>query len=263
MKNISIGHRLKFDNINPEDLETFILNYIKLYNRYEIKVTKELLSSGKVELLLNISEKIAKGKYSLHVFKDVLNNPDSYDMLQELIKVLSKFDTSNEIFLITHIPQKNILSYLSKIFDISKILPRNYILLLENIVCENKNEGYLKQINTLCCILKANNINNVAICLDIGHLLFGFNKENISEGKAISLLEEMPYILSKITEIHIHDYCEKDHMKLKEGTMNLESVSNFIKNNGLNVPIILEVNVNEFSVDGIAQIAIIKKLCKS
>lgn len=260
MKKSSIGYRLKFDCVNPEEIDKFVYSYQKLFDRFEIKVTKNLISSGTIQNILNVAEIMAVGRFSIHVFKDALKNLEEYSMMVHLIKILRKYEGSDEVYLVTHIPYGNLSNYLPKVLEISRQLPKNYILLLENIALDSNNEDYLKQINHMCYLLGVNNIRNVGICLDIGHLLFGCYRENISEGNILSKLQEMRYILAKVKEIHIHDYMEQDHLQLKSGLMNLNLVSDFIKRNELNVPIIIEVAVKNPREDGIEQINIVERL---
>lgn len=259
MENYPIGFRLKFDSINPEDIEDDITQYLKLFNRFEIKVTKDLISSGKIEKVLYLSEEKAKGKYSIHALKNVLNNNEAYNMMADLTKILSRYELLNEVYIVTHIPY-NSFQYLSKILEISYKLPKNYILLLENIVLNSNNEVYLKQIDNLCHILSENNINNVGVCLDLGHLLYGCSRENISEIYIMSVIQEMSHFLSKLKQIHIHDYLEHDHLPLNTGLIDLDLISKFIKYNDIHVPIIIESTVRNPNVDGIMQIKIIEEL---
>lgn len=259
MERYSIGFRLKFDSIKPEDIEDYITQYLKLFNRFEIKVTKELISSGKMELILYHSEKKAKGKYSIHTLKNVLSDDEDYNIMVNLIEILSKFEVLNEVYIVTHIPY-NSFQYLSNVLEISRILPKNYIVLLENIVLESSNETYLKQIDDLCHVLDEKNIMNIGICLDIGHLLYGCSIENISELNILSKIQEMPHFLSKLKQIHIHDYSERDHLQLSTGLMDFRLVSKFIRENDINVPIIIESTVKNPSSDGIIQIKIIEEL---
>ena len=259
MKEYSIGYRLKFDSISPEDIEDFITQYLRLFNRYEIKITEKLISSGNIELILNLSEKKAKGKYSIHALKNVLNDSQEYIIMVNLINMLRKIDILNEVYIVVHIPY-NSFQYLSKVLEISNLLPKNYIILLENVVLKNCNEEYLKQINNLCGTLDEKNIKNIGICLDIGHLLYGCSREDISESRILFKIQEMPNLLSRLKQIHIHDYMERDHLQLNTGLMNLKLVSKFIKKNDITVPIIIESTVRTPDSDGITQVKIMEEL---
>ena len=258
MNKNSIGYRLKFDEINSEDIKIFITEYQKNFDRYEIKVTQNLISSGKLELILDISLNIAKGKFSLHLPKDLLNNSESYDLAVKTIEIFKKFNISEKIHLVTHFPKENLLNYFSKIEAISKILPENCILLLENVVVEKDNENYLKKINEICHFLEVENIKNVGVCLDIGHLLFGFSKEKIPERLALRKLQTMTYIMDKIKQLHIHDYFNTDHIYIGYGMMDFVLVLDFVRKNFKQIPIIIETNVNEPLEDGIEQIIILE-----
>ena len=78
MKEYSIGFRMKFDNIEPENIAKSVTIFLARFDRYEIKVTSDIIYSGKIYQLLKISEKLASGRYSLHLPKDVLYNERSY-----------------------------------------------------------------------------------------------------------------------------------------------------------------------------------------
>lgn len=258
MSRYSIGYRMKFDNVETEEIKEVLMVYLKRFERYEIKITKGLLlSPSKIESLIKVSEKIASGKYSIHLLKDILTVKNDLESTKGFIPLLQKNKISNEVYLITHIPFVNPMKYLKVILNISKLLPSNYILLLENIEIYNGNFEYLRQINNLFCILDMKNIKNVGMCLDIGHLLFGFYEEKIMENDGLTYLEKMSYIISRIKEIHIHDYCKTDHLQLGEGLMDLGIVSNFIFKYNLDVPIIIETTVKEPKEDGIRQIEIL------
>lgn len=254
MEKYSIGFRMKFDDIKTEDLERVITNYLENFHRYEIKVSRNLVFSGKIDTLINVSERLAKGRYSLHLLKDVLSSPKSYAEMRRLLKLLQHHRSSNEIYLVTHIPCINATDYIKIVLSISRNLPPNYILLLENAEVCSGNYKYLQEINELFYILNKKKIRNVGVCLDIGHLLFGFYKEGITEEQGLYYLEKMTYLLSVTKEIHIHDYHEMDHLQLQQGLMNLRIVSNFIVKYDLAVPIIIEVTVKEPNKDGIRQI---------
>ena len=83
--------------------------------------------------------------------------------------------------------------------------------------------------------------------------------ENVSEQDGLFQILKIKYFLSKIKEIHIHDYNEKDHLQLQKGVMNLGMVSSFILNNNLEVPIILEVTIAKPEEDGEKQVSIMRK----
>ena len=102
MYKYSIGFRMKFDDIKSEDIEKVVTDYLEKFDRYEIKVTKNIISSGKISVLLNVSEKIAKSKFSLHLPKDVLSNKESYDETIKFIEILSHYRSTNKVYLIAH-----------------------------------------------------------------------------------------------------------------------------------------------------------------
>lgn len=261
MSRYSIGYRMKFDNIESEDIKNILTDYLKIFKRYEIKITDKLLqSTDKIELLLNVSEDIASGMYSLHLLKNILADNREFEETKILIQLLQKHTTQSKVYLITHIPFDNISKYIKKLLDISWRLPSNYVLLLENVEVCNKNYEYLERINSLFYILDKRKIQNIGMCFDMGHLLFGIYQERISQIEGFSYIEKMSYIISNIKEIHIHDYYQKDHLQLGQGLMNLGMLSNFIR--CLDVPIIIETTVNEPRKDGIRQVEKLEEFIK-
>ena len=262
MGKYSIGFRMKFDDVEPEDIRRIIIEYLQKFDRYEIKITKHLISSGKIKAVLDASEELANGRYSLHLLKNLLSDEQSYAETIQLINVLQDYKTSDMIYLVTHIPSGDLMEYLGKIIDISTKLPENYILLLENEEKNSDNQQYLRQINRLCYALQRKNILNVGICLDIGHLLFDLHNEGISSEIGLALVSKMQYMLSQVKEIHVHDYNEKSHLQLQKGMMDLGIVSKFIIANSLIVPIIIEATVVRPDEDGVRQVLIMKENLK-
>lgn len=263
MEEYSIGFRMKFDNVEPEDIVKVVTEFLNRFDRYEIKVTNNIISSGKIYVLLEISERLASGKYSLHLPKNVLSNAQAYAETKNLIKMLQHYRSTKIVHLITHIPFGSIHKYLKYIFSISMDLPENYVLLLENEKTDSNNYKYLRQIDELCALLCKQEITNVGICLDIGHLLFGAYKEGIIQGHCLEQLTKMSCTLSMIKQIHIHDYLGRDHLQLGEGIMSLENVSRFIVENGLMVPIIIEATVKQPEYDGVKQISIMAQVLRN
>lgn len=254
---------MKFDNIEPEDIVKVISDFLQKFDRYEIKITKNIISSGKISKLLKVSEELASSKYSLHLPKDILCNTQSFIETKKLINMFQHHKSASKVYLVTHIPYSEFYEYLKFILDISIELPENFILLLENESMEINNCQYLKQINELCAFLCYKQILNVGICLDIGHLLYGFHKEGLTQDYCIMQLEKMSYIISLIKQIHIHDYSNTDHLQLGSGMMNLELVSRFIIQNKLLVPIIIETTIKDPEKEGIHQISLLSTKLKT
>ena len=263
MEEYSIGFRMKFDNVEPEDIVKVVIEFLNRFDRYEIKVTDNIISSGKIHVLLESSERLASGKYSLHLSKDVLSNAQSYAETKNMIKMLQHYRSTKKVHLITHIPYGNFHEYLKYILSISMNLPKNYILLLENEKTDSNNYKYLMQIDELCASLCKQEITNVGICLDIGHLLFGAHKEGITQRRCLVQLKKMSCTLSMVKQIHIHDYLGTDHLQLGEGIMDLDNALKFIVENGLIVPIIIETTVNRPEHDGIKQILMMSHKLKN
>lgn len=259
MKEYSIGFRMKFDNIEPENIAKSVTIFLARFDRYEIKVTSDIIYSGKIYQLLKISEKLASGRYSLHLPKDVLYNERSYAETKKLIKMLQQYRSMRPVHLVTHIPYGEYLKYLNYILSISEELPKNYILLLENESVDRCNFKYLRQINELCALIHRKKIANVGICLDVGHLLFGACKEKITQKCCLDELKKMLWIISMVKQIHIHDYFCEDHLQLGQGIINLEEISEFIVENELRVPIIIETTVRKPECDGMKQVLLMRQ----
>ena len=257
MKEYSIGFRLNFDNIESEDILKMLSNYLSIFDRYEIKITNNIISSKKIHILLEVSEKLAYGKYSFHLPKDVLSNLQSFYETKKLIRILKCHNNAERIYLITHIPNSNFDEYLKYILNILNDLPKNYMLLLENERVNKNNFAYLNQINELCSLFHKQNFANIGICLDIGHLLSGSHMEEIEQNYCLYQLAKMNYILPIIKQIHIHDYFKTDHLQLGSGIMDLEGTIKFILKNDLIVPIIIETTVNNPEYDGLRQVLMV------
>ncbi|MDO5557514.1 MAG: TIM barrel protein [Clostridia bacterium] len=106
-----------------------------------------------------------------------------------------------------------------------------------NVTTENIN--YLRKFEELLINVKQD---NVAVCLDLGHLLYG----GLLEGNKniFTELYNRKYLISRIREIHLHDYnIEKDHLIVGEGLLSLDKVVKFLKENNVYCPIIIENSV--------------------
>lgn len=260
MYNDLIGFRLKFDNVLPEELKEMITNYLKLFNRFEIKVTHNLLSSGKIDNLIKICEQYAKTKYSIHLPKNMLKRVADYEDAIGLISVLNKYWVSN-VNVITHIPVTNYNEYISKIIKFSQLLDNKNVFLLENKVIFYNNFEYLKQINDLFNCLNKMGIRHIGMCLDIAHLLFGAYKESLSQKEIFDILKQYPILLKSVKQIHLHDYNTlSDHLLLGEGMIDIDELKKFINENIDNVPVIIETTINNPKSDGIHQIHIAKSI---
>ncbi len=262
MDKYSIGFRMQFDDVKPEDIVERVTDYLDIFDRYEIKVTNNIISSGKIYELLEVSRKLADGRYSLHIPKDALVTTQSYNETQKLVEILRNYKNTKRVYLITHIPYGDFQKYLAKILNILVNLPTNYTLLLENEKVERDNKEYMLQINKLCAWLCKYEIANVGVCLDIGHLLFGAYREGITQEYCLEQLARMSYILPMIMQVHIHDYLCIDHLQLGKGLINLENVSEFIIEKGLKIPIIIETTVEHPKYDGKNQVVLMDKALK-
>lgn len=200
-----------------------------------------------------------KDSFSFHLMKNILENEENLERCKYLFEILG--DMEYEGLLITHIPiDIDFQTYKYTLGYLSKVLPINNILLLENVVV-NDNIGYLKKIDELFLMLDQYNLDNIKFCLDFGHLLFSFYKEGFTQYQALESLEKYKNILKNVKEIHLHDFnISFDHLHLKEGMIDLDQLSNFIEANYIRCPIILETTIKNPKEDGKQQVEIAKKL---
>lgn len=255
-----IGFRLKFDDISNYNLKNFLLNYVSKFDFFEIKLTNTLLKENKLPYILELSEKYAKGRYSIHLPKDFLNSEFDSNIRQEIIRCLKNFKCTSQIFLILHMPYYYNAEFLQKLSKLTKALEKNYCILLENEKNLKSNLEYLKKIDFVIGYMIQKNIKNIGICFDIGHFQYGILKEGVSSELIYSSLSSLKHFSKYIKEYHLHDYNEnQDHLQLRHGIMKLEEVSNFINKINGNCPIILEANINNPDLDGKQQIKIVKK----
>lgn len=256
--NTSIGFRIKFRKEQYEELEEIIKEYSYLFERYEIKVTKFLTEADNIRNIISLSKKYLTNGFSLHLPKNILEDERELKKCESLFNVLQEMQYKGN--LITHIPADiNFEKYGSVLKKISKMIPSNSILLLENIVTESNIE-YLSKINTIFYMLNKLNIDNIKCCLDLGHLFFGFYKEHKAQKEAIRQLSKCKNILGNIKEIHLHDFNESlDHLQLGEGLLDLSLIYKFILENEIICPIIIEVTVINSNDDGYKQIEIARQ----
>lgn len=143
----------------------------------------------------------------------------------------------------------------SDLFDAARILKNNQVLFFEN----NKNEYYLKNDwNKLDRFFKMNKFSNIKFCLDLGHLFF---KKPVKLPKEIcNKLLTYPDFMENINLIHLHDFNDKeDHQRLVSGNLDFHSSKLLLDKIGHNVPIILEVPLNDIFTEGVEEINIFKK----
>lgn len=260
--NISVGFRMKFRKKQYDEIEEIIKQYSVLFERYEIKVTDSFENGEYVRNIINLSKKYLKDKFSLHLPKNILEDGEKLKRCKLLFQILQdmKYDGN----LITHIPfDIDFEKYESILVQLSQIIPSNSTLLLENIVVEKSSE-YLIKINRLFERIDKSNITNIKFCLDFGHLVFSFYKNDKSQGKALKELSNCINIMHNIREIHLHDFNEElDHLHLGEGVLKLENITNFIAINGIRCPIIIETTISNPNEDGCKQIELVKQILSS
>ena len=259
---ISIGFRMNFDKKQYEELEKIIKQYSALFERYEIKVTDSFENAEYVRSIINFSKEYLKDKFSLHIPKNILEYGEELKKCELLFQILQ--DMKYEGNLITHIPSDiDFEKYESILMKLSQIIPSNSMLLLENIVVERSTE-YLIKINNLFESLDKSGINNIKFCLDFGHLVFSFYKNDKSQGEALKELSNCIHIMQNIKEIHLHDfYGELDHLHLGRGLLKLENIAKFIVSNAISSPIIIETTISNPNKDGCEQIELVKQILSS
>lgn len=256
-----IGFRLKFDNIPEYSLENFLLNYISEFDFFEIKLTNTLLKEGKLRYVLELSEKYATNKFSIHLPKNFLDVRFDYNSRKKIIQYLNGLKCENKTSLIVHFPLYYDEEFVKCLLKSSNELEEKYYILLENENVDMFNVEYLKMMDSFMqYLIELKKINNIGICFDIGHFEYGIMKEGLEKEKMHAFLLSLQHFSVNIKEYHIHDYIEKrDHLQLKKGVMNLESVSNFLRKINCDIPIIIETNIVNPDLDGREQVKIIKE----
>lgn len=252
MNKYSIGFRLNFQNMDLLKVEKFLISYLSNFDRYEIKINSDFISSLKCKQILEVSSRLAKGRYSIHLPKNLFLNNIEYERTIQFIKELEA--TEDCVYLVTHIPYDINKKFLKEFDNLLASLPENYVVLLENQLSYNNTE-YFNSIDRF--FSNYTSVLNVGFCLDLGHMLFGFWNEKTESEKVFYFLSNLLNIMNKVKEIHIHDYLNKDHLLLGDGIMNLNMTSSFICDN-FKVPIILEVNANNNYV-GMEQVKLLNR----
>ena len=238
----NIGFRVKFNDYleSKEKLKEFLDLYFSKFSIMEVKANPYLINHPLFEYLLDLLESKA---VSFHISKNFLNSPTEEDE-----KLLSSLKGIKDIFLITHIPESFSEDSLEKFYS-----KNNFTLLFENPNFFSTKD-YLRTIIEFYRILL--NYQNVAGCLDLGHLLYNELLSNKQRYLDIIVSE---IELSMIKEFHIHDFTlQKDHQKIGDGLMNLDRVCNLFSLD--DTRIILETNVLEDNLsDGEEQVRRILK----
>ncbi len=255
--NSNIGFRIKLKLEQHIELEKVIRDYSLLFGRYEIKVTKNICNKETLSRVVMLSRKYLDRNFSFHLAKNILNDNEELEKTICLFKILQENQYSG-IF-VTHIPYyidsdayKSILTY------ISNLVPLGSVLLIENELT-HRNKEYIQKICNLFCWLSENGIENIKMCLDLGHLFYGCYTEKISQEEILCFLPQN--IIKNIKQIHIHDFDrDSDHLQLGTGLLNHELCSAFIHRNNLDVPIIIEVTVKEPEQDGMLQCKIVERI---
>lgn len=250
---MAVGFRMKFQP--QHDLEEFIKNYSELFQRYEIKVTSAFEDEEFVREILDLSYKYLNTEFSLHLPKNILADEDELKMCEVLFRVLKQEEY--EGLLITHMPEDiSIMGYAQRIKQLSDKVPGH--LLLENTVITGNILEYLKNANTFFEYTNTLQLDNIGFCLDLGHLLFSYQLEGLSQERAISELEQCPFLITNMQEIHMHDFNDSsDHLQLGEGLMDLSVISKFITDNHADCPMVIETNVKNPRIDGLGQVKLL------
>lgn len=254
-----IGFRLKFDDISKSNLKEFLLDYINKFDFFEIKFTNNLLKENKFRYLLELSKEYAAGRYSIHLPKDFFSKEFDDKIKNDIIQILKSVKCREKISLIVHMPYNYDSAFLKRLSEVAKKL-KKYSILLENEKILMSNLQYLKRMDfVISYLIQKEQIDNIGICFDIGHLQYGILQEGILSQTVYDLLNKSKYFLKYIRECHIHDYNEeRDHLQLKQGIIKLDEVSKFIIGLNNSFPIIIETDIINPNVDGKEQVEIVK-----
>lgn len=253
-----IGFRIKINALEENSFIQVMEEYYKRFKTCEIKV-KGPIPISTVKWYLEKINEISEGKFSVHLPKNMLKDENEEELSKWVFQILKQIEPKKEVMLVTHMPVNFKEKDIAKLEEISKQLPNNCYLLLENIETSD-NCKYFKKIDEVMKKLKQKKIKNIFICLDIGHLLYSANLEGKKQKIALNMLEANKNVIKNIKEIHIHDFNYKQaHLNLNNGMLELENVAKFLEENNIKSKIIIESNIEGFE-NAEKEVQILKKV---
>lgn len=240
-----IGYRVPSKMIN----NSFLCEYFKLFNFIEIKVKNQY---DFLSLQKNLNSK-SLGRYSIHLPKQMLYNEEELKEAKIILGAI-KYCKNLPINLVTHFYgyDEKIISILK---DLRIIIPKEISICLENI--QSYDTQYMHELEFTINELKNDDIN---ICFDIGHFMYGAKKLGLSQLETLETLKNKPEIYQKVMGIHVHDFnYQTDHIVLSEGEIE-ERILSEILCILPKVPITIETTVKDAKKDGIMKVNWLKEI---
>lgn len=161
-----IGFRIKINAFEENSFIQVMEEYYKRFKTCEIKV-KGPIPISTVKWYLEKIDEISEGKFSVHLPKNMLKDENEEELSKWVFQILKQIEPKKEVMLVTHMPVNFKEKDIAKLEEISKQLPNNCYLLLENIETSD-NCKYFKKIDEVMKKLKQKKIKIIFICLDIG-----------------------------------------------------------------------------------------------
>lgn len=249
------GYRIDFSKIPETEWREKLIKYCENFSIFEIKLSYDFFDNG-FKKLLDLISLNPKFNFSVHLPKRIIMDDPSYKTLKNLFLLFEKKKFSKTIRFVTHLPETSseFEVFFEAVKEISKVIPENCVLLLENPVILEDYKTYFESLNNYLYKIRPRNI-KLGICFDIGHLLFSTQRSSLES--VFSYIYEKREICINIDEFHIHDYNEsKDHLPLASGRMDTAKVISLMNHIGSNIPTIIEVTVpnNQFAKEQIKKL---------
>lgn len=240
-----IGFRVPSAIINS----SFLYQYFNLFDFIEVKVKNK-------NDFLSVQKKLnhaCSGKWSVHLPKRMLYDEVELNNAIEILECINNCKVY-PLNAVTHFYgyESGMISELKKL---RKKVPREVEICIENIQTYNT-----KYINELEYVIQSLEKDNISICMDLGHLMYGGIKLGYTQIELTRMLKNKCSICQNIKEIHIHDFnFQTDHITLSKGILDRRLVCEILQSLPV-VPIIIETNVKKAEEDGVIQINWVKEI---
>jgi len=228
---------------------SFLYQYFKLFDFIEVKVKKQydFLSLQKE---LNSD---CLGKWSIHLPKRMLYDESEFNTAMQILECINNCKVY-PLNVVTHFYGYE-SEMISKLRKLRKKIPKEVEICLENIQTYNT-----KYIDELEYVIHRLEKENISICIDLGHLMYGGMKLGYTQIELIKMLKSKRSICKNVKEIHIHDFnLQTDHITLSKGKLDRLMLCELFQFLPI-VPIIIETNVRKADEDGLMQVSWVKEI---
>lgn len=228
---------------------SFLHQYFKLFDFIEIKIKNEYD-------FLSVQKKLNSeclGKCSIHLPKRMLYEEFEHNNAKRILECINNCEVYPVNIVMHFYGYEN--EIISKLRKLRKEVPKEVSICIENIQTYST-----KYIDELEYVIKRLKKDNISICMDLGHLMYGGIKLGYTQIELTRMLKSKRSICQSIKEIHIHDFnVQTDHIILSEGKLDRKSVCEILQFLPI-VPIIIETNVREAEKDGLMQVNWVKEI---